>query len=185
MRVDERNRQGGDSTRRWRNQSIAAYLKVPYRSDQQLGQALSSRFKWLPVSKCVSLLGQQTGITHYRNAYRPATLQFVKRNSAAITLAFRRISATSTDVQSKVRSVATYIQSLGKISAAGRHVSPFNGLTPTLSCLDPQRRFPIMNERTRGLLRCIEMEPDADGMIALSKLIGPLYNVRDAFELDA
>lgn len=114
-----------------------------------------------------------------------STLKYVRNHASVIALAFRQVSTSAADVYRKVRSVATQIESLGKISAAGRHVSPFNGLTPTLSCLDPQRRFPIMNERTRGLLRCIAMKADTDGVIALSKLIGPLYDVRDAFELDA
>jgi hypothetical protein len=37
----------------------------------------------------------------------------------------------------------------------------------------------------KGLLRCIGMEADTEGTRALSKLIGPTYDVRDAFELDA
>ena len=41
-----------------------------------------------------------------------------------------------------------------------------------------------MNKRTRTLLRCIEKQADKEGIVALSKLIGPNYDVRDAFELD-
>jgi len=41
-----------------------------------------------------------------------------------------------------------------------------------------------MNQRTRLLLRCIEKKPDKEGAVALSKLIGPNYNIKDAHELD-
>jgi hypothetical protein len=177
-------KKGGDSTRRWRNHKIADYLQVPYRPDRRLAQDLRARFRSLGYSKCLSMLGKRTGITHYRNAYRPATLQFIKRHSGDIALAFKQVSTRSPDVYEKVRRVASLIESLGEISAGGRHVSPFNGLTPVLSCLDPQRRFPIMNQRTRLLLRGIEKKPDKEGAVALSKLIGPNYNIRDARELD-
>jgi hypothetical protein len=38
---------GQESTRRWRNQKIADFLKVDYRSDEQLANALTSRLKSL------------------------------------------------------------------------------------------------------------------------------------------
>ncbi len=178
-------KRGKHSTRLWRNQNIADYLNVPYGSDEQLAQVLASRFKALRVSKCLFLLKSETGITHYYNAFRSGTMKYVKRHSDQIALAFNHVATKSADIYRKVQAVASSIESLGQISVAGRHVSPFTGLTPTLSCLDPQCRFPIMNERTRGLLRCIGMKADTEGILALSKLIGPAYDVRDAFELDA
>jgi hypothetical protein len=176
---------GQESTRLWRNQNIADYLKVVYCSDEQLAKDLASRLKSLTVSKALSLLEQQTGITRYYTAFRPATLRFVKQHSVSVALAFNRVSAMSTSVTDKIQKVATIIENLGDIPAAGRHISPFNGLTPALSCLDTQRRFPIMNDRTRDLLSFIEMNPDKEGIVALSKLIGPEYGIKDAFELDA
>jgi len=159
-------------------------LKVEYLSDEQLADDLSSRLKSLPVSKSLSLLEQQTGITDYYKAFRPATLKFVKQHADSVALAFRRVNAVSPKVTDKIREVATLIENLGDIPAARRHVSPFNGLTPVLSCLDPQCRFPIMNGRTRDLLRRIEMKPDKDGIVALFKLIGRELGVKDAYELD-
>jgi hypothetical protein len=84
----------------------------------------------------------------------------------------------------KVRRVATLIESLGEFDAAGKPVSPFKGLTPSLSCLDPQCRFPIMNQRTSSLLRGIQKKADMEGAVALAKLIGPDYDIKDARELD-
>ena len=130
------------------------------------------------------MLREKTGITHYRNTYRPATVQFIRRHSGDIALAFKQVSTGSTVVYDKVRRVASLIESLGEISAGGRNVSPFNGLTPVLSCLDPQRRFPIMNQRTRRLLKGIQKNADMEGAVALAKLIDPNYDIRDARELD-
>jgi hypothetical protein len=175
---------GDQSTRRWRNRKIADYIHVPYDSDDQLAQALASRFKALSVVKWRALLLKRTGITNYRGALRPGTLKYIHKHSTQIARAYKLVSTSTADVYRKVERVAKLIESLGEISATGLTISPFNGLTPALSCLDPQRRFPIMNKRTRGLLRCIEMKPDVEGIVKLSKLISSAYNIRDTFELD-
>lgn len=164
---------GGNSTRRWRNHKMAEYLTVPYGSDQQLAQDLRSHFRSLSLSRCLSIVQEKTGITRYYTAYHPATRKFVKRHSKDIALAFRQVSSRSADVYNKIRTVATLIEPLGEISAGGHHISAFNGLTPVLSCLDPQRRFPIMNKLTRALLKRIDKKADEEGAVALSKLIGP------------
>jgi hypothetical protein len=176
---------GGDSTRRWRNQKIAEYLNVQYVSDEQLSQDLHSQFKSLGSSrKCFSIVKERTGIALYYKPYYPATLEFIKQHSGAIALAFKRVSVRSADAFGKVRRVATLIESLGEFDAAGKPVSPFKGLTPSLSCLDPQCRFPIMNQRTSSLLRGIQKKDDMEGAVALAKLIGPDYDIKDARELD-
>ena len=178
-------KRGSDSTRKWRNHRIADYLKVQYLSDEQLAKVLSSRFGTLSAKKCAALLQSRTGVTDYYKAFRPGTLKYVKKHAAKIALAFRFAYARSKDVDDKVQRVAALIESLGVIPVARRHISPFNGLTPTACCLDPQRKVPILNERTRGLLRSIGMNPDTEGMVALTKLIGPTHGIKDAFELDA
>lgn len=174
----------GESIRLWRNRKIADYLRVRYTSDEQLAQGLHARFRSISFSKCLSMLGERTGIALYRNTYRSATLRFLKQHSPVVALAFKRASTDPANVHEKIRGVATLIESLGEISTGGRHVSPFNGLTPLLSCLDPQRKFPIMNQRTRRLLRSIGMKADIEGVVALSKLIGPTYDIKDSRELD-
>lgn len=183
--TNQKLKPSSDSTRRWRNRIIADYLGVPYSSDDQLAQALSSRFPKLSLQKCRALLSVRTGIADYYKALRPGTLKYVKKHAAKLTPIFQFASSTPKDVSGKVRQIAVQIESLGEIPAAGRHVSPFNGLTPTLCCLDPQRRFPIMNERTRRLLRSISVNADVEGLFALTKLIGPTYGIKDAYELDA
>jgi hypothetical protein len=182
--TNARRKGGGESIRLWRNGKIADYLKVPYASDQQLARSLQARFRSIRFSTCLSMLTERTGITLYRNTYRSATLKFIKQHSGDVSLALRQVSTDSANVYEKTRRVATLIESLGTISASGRHISPFNGLTPVFSCLDPQRKFPIMNQRTLRLLRFIGMKADREGVVALSKLIGPTYDLKDARELD-
>ena len=41
-----------------------------------------------------------------------------------------------------------------------------------------------MNKRTHGLVECIGEKANKDGIVALSKLIGPTYDIVDARELD-
>jgi hypothetical protein len=98
--------------------------------------------------------------------------------------AFQHVTSVASDIEKKISRVATIVQKLGAIEdAAKRQISAFNGLTPVLACLDSQRRFPIMNRRTRDLLHVIGKRSDTQGALVLYKLIG-LYNVTDSFELD-
>ena len=178
------NRGAGEATRRWRNRKLAEYLHVPYTSDQELADELHLKFRSMPSKRWQAMLMERTGITLYYTAYRPETLSFVTSHSKTIARAFMQVSTKSADVHEKVRRVANLIESLGTIHIAGKSVDLFKGLSPALSCLDPQSRFPIMNKRTRDLLKCIGAKENEEGIIALSKLIGSAYDIHDARELD-
>ena len=179
-----RAEKGSESNRIWRNRNIAGYLEVPYGSDESLATSLAGRFKSLNFQQCLSLLKQRTGITHYYTALRPDTLTFVRNHSQSVARAFKFVSSRPGDVTKKLEQVASIVEDFGRITAtSGRHISPFNGLTPVLSCLDPQCHFPIMNAPTGRLLRLIGEKPDKNGIVSLGKLIGK-YDVKDAFELD-
>lgn len=131
------------------------------------------------------MLKEQTGIAWYFNPYRPATLAQVKSQSRKISRAFEEVSARAANANEKVRRVADLIGSLGHLRVTGKTVDPFKGLSPALSCLDPQQKFPMMNKRTHAWLKYSGQEADKEGIVALSKLIGRRYGiVRDARELD-
>jgi hypothetical protein len=181
-----RNGKGRESTRLWRNLRVAQYLHVPNKdkSDEELAIALSKACPRLTQKIARRLLKTQTGITHYYTAFRPGTLKFVKSNSKAVRLAFEQVASSTSQVDKKISDVAAFLEKLGTIKAAKRTVSPFNGLTPVLACLDPQRKFPIMNNRTSDLLRVIGESANAKGVAALSHLIGQ-HDVENSFELDA
>src|ERR1700722_20432879 len=125
------------------------------------------------------MLEDSTVFALYRNPSPLTSRVSMPKRSGDISLAFRQVSTNSANVYEKVRNVAALIESLGKIPADGRHVSPFNGLTPALSCIEPQKKFPIMNQRTRPLLRSMREKADKEGVVALSRIIGRTYNIRD------
>ncbi len=172
--------EGWESTRRWRNHNIADYLGVTYESDGQLGKELARAFPSL--KQATKLLNLNSGITHYYRPFRPATLEFVTRHAEQIAKAFKQVSIGSTKRDGIRRAMKTLID-LGFIRTLGRTISPLNGLTPTLACLDPSRKFPIMNSKTSRLLDVIGRGHDADGAVALSLLIGS-NGIKDSFDLD-
>ncbi len=125
-----------------------------------------------------------SGITNYYKSLRPGFLEQVDRHAGAICKAFTMVSMKSTDVETKIANVANRVLTLSDFTTPrGGTTSMMNGLAPTLACLDPQRRFPIMNARTRDLLKSIGKQPDAQGAVSLSRLIGT-RGIKDAFELD-
>jgi hypothetical protein len=68
----------------------------------------------------------------------------------------------------------------------GKQIYLQNGLTPALACLDPDRRFPILNGKTNAVLKKMwKMEPDHLGAQKLYSLIGAQLGIKNSFELDA
>jgi hypothetical protein len=169
------------STRSWRNRHIAEYLKVDYKSEDQLASDLSRAFPRL--EEPAALLHMNTGITHYYRPLRPATIEFVARHAKQISSIFSQVFSSRQKADINIRQAVDRIISLGYIQTLGRNISPLNGLTPTIACLDPTRTFPIMNSKTNRLLGVIGKERNADGAVALYRLIGH-YEIKDAFDLD-
>lgn len=170
-----------ESTRRWRNRNIADYLQVVYESDDQLSRDLARVFPRL--KQPAALVQTNTGITHYYRPLRPATLEFVASHFEQIARAFRQVSSARNKTDDDIRQVVKIITGLGFIRTLGREVSPLNGLTPTLACLDPTQTFPIMNSKTARLLSVIAKGRDADGAVSLSHLIGH-NGIKSSFDLD-
>lgn len=173
---------GYESTREWRNQRIAQYFGVQYESVDSLADVLARKLPKLNNPK--QFLQVHTGITHYRSALRPALLKFARRHAQTIAKAMRIASSSRLSPEEKIRKAVGLIDGLGQFSVRGRSVSPINGLSPVLACLDPAKRLPIMNVKTRALRQSIGKQGDADGAVALSDLIGKVAHVTDAFRLD-
>jgi hypothetical protein len=175
------NGAGVESTRLWRNKAIARYLGIKDKSDEKLSQALSATFPKLRHP--TALLESFTGITAYYPPFRPATIRFVKSHAAAIADALSQVASETISSVQKAALVVDMILALGPIHVLGKKVSPLNSLTPAFACLDPSQRFPIMNQRTDTLLRKIGNRHDADGAVALCRLIGK-NKIRNSLELD-
>jgi len=159
---------GDESTREWRNHILANYLGADYQSISALGKALSRAFPKFTAFKASRLLKTQTGITHHYTAIRPRTRRYVLRHARDLCSLFNAVSSRQQPPEKKIRRVATQLARMRRISTPrGGSISPFNPLSPVLACLDPNRRFPIMNQRTHRLLRAIGKEHDGDGAVAL------------------
>lgn len=111
-------------------------------------------------------------------------MAFLKTNGETLAKAFDLVVSARLDSETKIRRVVKLVRDLGPIRAGGKEISPLNALTPCLACLDPQHRFPVMNQKTRRLLRQIEHEQNEEGAVALSELIGKPLGIRNCFDLD-
>lgn len=175
---------GGESTREWRNNILASYLGVEYRTIAGLAPALCRAMPKFSAARARRLLATHTGITHHYTAIRPRTRRYVLRHAAEVHGLYSSISSRYGTPEATIRKVAQRLGTMPKISTPrGGKTSPFNPLSPVMACLDPRRRFPIMNQRTHRLLRAIAREHDGDGAVALYRLIGS-HAIRDSFELD-
>lgn len=175
---------GEESTREWRNRILADYLGVDYQTISSLAKAVRQAFPSFTPLRARKLLATHTGITRHYPAIRPSTHRYVLRHARELCDLFTTVSSSKHPPEDKIRRVAVELAGMPLIlTPRGGRMSPFNPLSPVLACLDPHRRFPIMNQRTHRLLRAIGKEHDGDGAIALCNLIGS-HGIRDSFELD-
>jgi hypothetical protein len=114
---------------------------------------------------------------------RTESLKFVHRHAGKVASTFEILADEQTFTADKVKKTFEVLQKMGPIHVRDKTISPLNCLAPALACLDPHRRFPIMNDRTERLLRTIEERHDPEGALALSELIGH-QGISDSFELD-
>jgi hypothetical protein len=182
--TNETENGGYESTRSWRNDNLADYLDVDYKTDLSLAEALSRKFPKLARSQAIRLVATYTGITGFFKPLRPNTHRYVLRNASKLSTLFIMVNSRKLSPQDRIRTVADQLAKMPMFSTpSGGTASPFNPLSPVLACLDPDRRFPIINKRTHELLRSIGKDRDGDGAIALYNLIGT-HGIHDSFELD-
>ena len=179
------NPEGSDAARMiWRNAHFARWAGLPGgAADEELASRLAQRLKLKPA-RARWLVSNDSGITRYYPTFRPAFDRQVRKHGAAVAAIFRTVSRTAPDSTKKVDEVARMALALPDIKVpAGGYSAMLNGLSPALACLDPQRRFPIVNARTARLLSALGRRPDAEGAVALSRLIGR-HGLRHTFDLD-
>lgn len=179
------NPDGSDEARiRWRNAHLARWVGLTETAnDAELVARLAGRLKLAPA-RAKWLVSNDSGITRYYPTFRPAFDRQVRKHAAAVAAAFGAVAASSPDTAAKVGKVARMVLALPEIRVpAGGRSALINGLSPVLACVDPQRRFPIMNARTARLLGALGKRPNEEGAVALSRLIGR-HGLRHAFDLD-
>ena len=174
-----------DHTRQTRNRYFSHWLGLKARSsDEELAEALSKRLSGLSLGASLDFVRAITGMTLYYSAARPSTDRLVRSHTAVIAKAFEFVARNRRNADEKVHEVAGLLSSLPRIPMpAGGTMSPFSGITPALAALDPQQRFPIINQQTRVLLSALGVPEDAEGAVAMARLIGR-RNIEDNASLD-
>jgi len=172
------------ATRAWRNSHIASYLRADAKDISALLKA--ARQHWPRMDRPIfqKVLYSHTGIAHYYRPFRPATLKSIKRHGSAIARIFRIVGQDHEGWRRRIVDAMDQIATLPVLSTPrGGETSLLNAISPALACLDPQRRFPIINDRTGALLRSVGAGRDADGAIILAELIGR-NGIKTNLELD-
>lgn len=176
---------GQQATRKtWRNRAYKKWLALDdSASDSELAGVLARRLR-VPNAQAMHFVSNATGITDYYKPLRPQFMKRVEKNRDAV---YRLFSAAANGRGTTKQRIATVARAAYQLPAfktpQGSTTKMMNGLAPVLACLDPKRRFPIVNSRTEKLLNAIGARQDEDGVVALSGLIGN-YGITDAFELD-
>lgn len=178
------NHGSDEACRSLRNRHLAQWLGLSATAtDEELVVALSERLG-MTARYARWLVNTPSGITDYYKPYRPVFLNCVTKHARTIASAFRLVSGHEPDAEFKTERVARLIFDLPEFRTPNQgYASMMNGLAPVLACLDPQRRFPIMNARTRKLLSVLRHKANVEGALSLSRLIGH-YGIKDSYYLD-
>lgn len=139
--------------------------------------------------RIVRLASRTTGFVNYYHAYRNSSLGWLRKNLAPVSRILAMAASLSTDEQA--HRLADLIESLPRVPKPTTSVGssmPGSLLTPLVACLDPRRRFPIVNKASHviglqsklGILES-SLSQKCD---AITDLIGR-EGMRDAFMIDA
>lgn len=170
--------------RRLRNRRLAEWTGLAEGADDHsLVTALCSSLS-ISNTQARWLVRTPSGITHYYKAFRNRFHRHLRRHVLQVFAALNLAATKPADPTKKARAIAKLVTGLPDFAtASGGTTAMLNGLSPLLACLDPQRRFPIVNDRTVRLLSALGKDNDAEGIAALSRLIGQ-FGIRHSFDLD-
>ena len=174
----------------WRNTKVPAlgllyHVPHPPINADTLEDALDT----MPLPESiVAAACKWTGIVNLYGAFRNSLRPWIGRNAVKVAAIFSRAYSLSSHRQA--RQLADTIDRLPRIplpSSRGRRLPAANVLTPVVACLDPRRRFPLMNSRNEvlRLLRGLGVGNETLGEQhdAMVGLIGQ-GGIEDAFMVD-
>jgi hypothetical protein len=160
------------TTKRWRDSCVGEYLGADAEGMALLTAALQ-RWPKMDRLRLQKVFDSDTGIASYYTAFRPATLESIQCQGSTIARIFRIVGKDHEDWHRKIARAMDRIATLPSVSTPrGGKTSMLNAISPALACLDPQRRFPIINQVTEALLRSVGAQRDASGAIILAEMIG-------------
>ncbi len=173
------------STIEWHNKAIAKYFNYNYVSKNHIVKCIIKHWPTIIEDHAKNILENVYGITHYYRAYRTIAKQYIKRNIKNISRIFFLVSRKTKNPSEKIKKIMKIADNLPLLKTPRNSKSSIlNALTPALACLDPNYRFPIMNQKTDKLLHIINKINNIEGAVELSKLIKQNKRIRNSFELD-
>lgn len=172
-----------DASRRWRNKNLAAWIGLNGNVTDATLKAALVRKLGLSVGQAHWLVSSILGFSHYYKVFRTAFARHVSRHRDKIATVFDLVSRPSAQPSQKVYAAARQLLAIPRFKVPRGRSSVINALSPALACLDPDQRFPIMNQRTKEVLSQLGRKPDADGARALSEIVGT-RGIATAFHLD-
>lgn len=169
--------------RRWRNRYLSEWL-VGHGDldDDDLAKELSKKIR-ISRKDAESIINQPSGFSHFYKGHRECFWGVLKENRLEVYRAFSLVSRRRADHEGKAREVAEIICRFSTYETPRGESNFMYGLSPVLACLDPQSRFPVVNKRVVPLLRVVGEGADANGAVALARLIGQ-SQIYDSFYLD-
>ena len=176
---------GGSHWQQLKVPAIAHLFKKPVNIGKDLASTIASMALPAAIAPAAS---KQTGMVNAYRAYRNSLLPWCNANKGVL----QTLLATAQDLGANDQArfdLAKKIDALPPIPTPNglRHMAGANLITPVIACLDPKRKFPIVNGEA-GVKRRLDklgltnrsLEDKVRGLIGL---IGQ-FGISDAFALD-
>jgi hypothetical protein len=133
---------------------------------------------------------RSTGFVNFRNQWRNSSRNWCKSNRRTLIGIIADAVGLQPNDLHRIR-LASKIDNLPPVppppGTAGGHAAPFILLTPLIACLDPHRRFPVINgrEAVRDLLGGLDLRSRSfsEQVAGMVGLVGK-FGIEDSFVLD-
>ena len=172
----------------WQQLKIPALAHI-FKKTPQITEDLDATLKTMSLPPVVvAAAAQRTGFSNAYRAYRNSLLHWCEEYKADLRKVIAAAQSLGSNDQGRY-DLAQEISSLPKVPTPEgvRQMAAANLLTPLIACLDPKRRFPVVNGETGVKTRLAklrltgrDLEEQVRGLIGL---IGR-FGIADAFDLD-
>ena len=173
----------------WRKYKVPALAFLFGIEAPDVRENLSATLKQMTLPEDVRQAADcDTGMINYRGVWRNSSQLWCQKNVIALRTLLSRAYRLSSDDLRRFE-LAAEVAKLKEVPSPGGKVTvgADNTLTPLLACLDPKRRFPVVNARegVKQLLRSLGL---ARGSlpVQVEGLVGVIgqWGIPDAFALD-
>jgi hypothetical protein len=174
------------STDHWRKLKIPALASLFNESAPDLADGLSAAIDSMTLPQAVAQSAKrETGMVNARGTWRKSSRKWCGENRAGLIKIIRTAADLPANDQARF-DLAERIEELPPVKSPNNKAKLPAGvlLTPLIACLDPRRRFPIVNGRKAviSLLRKLQLAHH-DLRQQVEGLIG-IIGQKDAFMLD-